>query len=216
MQSKYADKDESSLWFKEISILIPCRNEMRGTLVRAMAKLQHTLKDYTLDIMIIENGSDNLDGIPDARYHFIEQGGLGIALKIGLMKARHEKVFFLPADMSYDLSFIDMALYFDMADIVIASKFVHGSKVERPLSRRIGSRLYSLKNRYWEGLKVRDATGAKMFNRRTVLPLLADCDSIGIAFEIELIKAAMKNHLNIKEIPAIVHDYGKRGLFRWL
>lgn len=201
---------------KRISVIIPCRNEMRGTLIRAMNKMKTCLSDYVLDVLIVENGSDNLDGIPDTRYYFIEQGGLGIALKVGLMKAKEEHVFFLPADMSYDLTFIELAEYLDGADIVIASKFMPGSKVERPFSRMVASRLYELKNRYLEGVKVSDVTGAKMFKKSTILPLLSECPHLGIRFEIDLILAAQKKKLKIEEVPAIVHDYGKGGLFRWL
>lgn len=215
MQSKFATRYVSPN-YRPISIVIPCRNENRGTLVRAMSKLKTALNDYLLDVLIIENGSDNLDGIPDSRYYFIEEGGLGLALKIGLMKAAEERVFFLPADMSYDLSFVDLAEYFDSADIVIASKFLPASKVYRPFDRQLMSRLYELKNRYWEGVKVSDVTGAKMFRRSSVLPLLSECPHLGIRFEVELIKAAEKKGLKIEEVPAIVHDYGKRGVMRWL
>jgi hypothetical protein len=65
-------------------------------------------------------------------------------------------------------------------------------------------------------LTVSDATGAKMYRRSKILPLLSQCVSPGIKFEIELIKAAQAKGLKIKELPAIVHDYGQRGIFRWL
>jgi glycosyltransferase involved in cell wall biosynthesis len=214
MQNRF-EQDQSER-FAPISVIIPCRNEGRRKVKAAINKLTMFASQHPLDILVVENGSDYLEGIDDARYYPIEQGGLGLALKLGLMRAHEEKVFFLPADMSYDLSFIDMALYFDMADIVIASKFLKGSRVERPWQRQVASRIYGLKNRYWEGVKVHDVTGAKMFDRRKVLPLLGECHSIGIRFEIELIKAAIRHKLSIKEIPAIVHDYGKGGLFRWL
>ena len=55
-----------------------------------------------------------------------------------------------------------------------------------------------------------------MYRRSTIMPLAAECSGLGIGFEIELIKACMKERLSIKEIPAIVHDYGKKGVFRWL
>ena len=215
MEAKFSARSHSPN-LRPISIIIPCRNETRGTLIRAMQKLRASLGDYLIDAIIVENGSDNLDGIPDTRYYFVEEGGLGLALKIGLMKAAEERVFFLPADMSYDLTFVELAEYLDGADIVIASKFMPGSRVERPFSRMVASRLYELKNRYLEGVKVSDVTGAKMFKRSTVLPLLSECPHLGIRFEIDLILAAQKKKLRIEEVPAIVHDYGKGGLFRWL
>jgi glycosyltransferase involved in cell wall biosynthesis len=198
-----------------ISIIIPCRNETRGTLIRALDKLQTTLHDYLLDVIIVENGSDNLENIPNTRWYLVEQGGLGLALKIGLMKAANERVFFLPADMSYDLTFVELASYLEGADIVIASKFLPGSRVERPFTRQLASRLYEMKNRYLEHLTVTDVTGAKMFRRSTVLPLLSECPHLGIRFEVELLKAAQRRKMVVEEIPAIVHDYGKRGLMRW-
>jgi glycosyltransferase involved in cell wall biosynthesis len=215
MLSKFSSAIKETSAFTPISVIIPCRNEMRGTLLRAMKKLETSLNSYLIDVLIIENGSDNLDAIPDTRYYFVEQGGLGVALKLGLIKAAEEAVFFLPADMSYDLTFVDFAILED-ADMVIASKFVKGASVERPFIRSLVSKIYHYENKFMNHLTVSDATGAKMYRRSKILPLLSQCVSPGIKFEIELIKAAQAKGLKIKELPAIVHDYGQRGIFRWL
>ncbi len=197
-----------------VSIVMPCRNETQGLVASSVKKLRAELEGMKLDIMVVENGSHMLRRIPGTRYFNTSAGGLGIALKLGIRKAKHENVVFLPADMSYDLSFVGTALIED-ADIVIGSKSVRGSVVERPIKRKIVSKVYGWKTRIGNGIHVKDITGVKLYKKSKVVPLLAFCKSEGIRFEVELQKEAEKHGLRVKEIPVIVHDYRETKILEW-
>ena len=112
--------------------------------------------------------------------------------------------------MSYALDFVPRALeqLANGIDLVIGSKMAPGSKVMRPLSRKVISQLYSWLNQA-RGLRVKDATGTKGFKKKPILLLLDYCPSDGIEFEIQLLKEAQKARLEIKEIPVSVSDFRK-------
>ena len=167
--------------------------------------------NHEAEFIILENGSKKLAGkFPwtEARYFQREQKGLGWALKEGLKRSTFDRVIFLPADMSYSLDFVPRALteLSNGTDLVIGSKLMPGSTVKRPLTRKMISRAYSWLNQA-RGLKVKDATGTKGFKKKQVLPLIEYCPSDGIEFEIQLLKAASKARLKVKEISVSVNDF---------
>lgn len=173
---------------------------------------------HEAEFIILENGSKNLAGKlnwNEARYIQRDERGLGWALREGIRRATYEKVIFLPADMSYDLDFVPRALdrLQNGTDIVIGSKMVKGSEVKRPLTRKVVSELYSLYVNVFHGLNISDATGTKGFKKSRVEPLLDSCGKDGIAFEIQLLKAARKKGLRIREIPVKVEDFRKSRFF---
>ena len=200
---------------ERITVLIPAHRESRSVMKHSIALVNSRLREYDSEILIVENGSDELEDLPNTRYYSIEQGGLGIALRYGLLKASNEHIFFLPADMSYDLSFVDFALQQD-ADLVIGSKAVDGSKVDRPMTSKAVSFAYGRYVKWRYGLKVHDATGAKLYRRSTVLPVAEKIADTGISFEVKLIQMLQKAGRRIIEIPVIVHDRDRRGTLRWL
>ncbi|MDE1854533.1 MAG: glycosyltransferase [Thaumarchaeota archaeon] len=169
---------------------------------------------HEAEFIILENGSKNLAGkfaYTEARYVQRDQPGLGWALREGIRRSSNEKVVFLPADMSYDLDFVPRALTHlqNGTDIVIGSKMVKGSEVERPLKRKVLSELYSFYVNYVHNLSILDVTGTKGFKKSKVAPLLDSCGKDGIAFEVQLLKAAKKAGLRVKEIPVKVNDFRK-------
>jgi glycosyltransferase involved in cell wall biosynthesis len=207
---------EAQVLKRPISIVIPAHRETRKTLKRSLSALNLALsQDYDLDVVIVENGSDELEDIQGTRHYQIEESGLGIALKLGIQKARWQDTFFLPADMSYDLSFVDFALQ-EQADIVIGSKKVEGSVVHRPFTSKAVSWVYAEYLRRMKGIRLLDITGVKLYRRSRVLPLLTETTSPGIAFEVELMQLAQARGLTIKEIPVIVHDRDRGGVLRWV
>lgn len=198
-----------------ISVVIPAHNESRGVLKKSLEMLQQRLTDYEYEVVIVENGSAELEDIPGTRYYQVEPAGLGLALKYGILKANNENVFYLPADMSYDLSFVDFAMQ-EEADLVIGSKKVKGSVVDRPITGKMASFLYTIWVRLGKGVHVKDVTGVKRYRRTRLLPLVLQCVSPGIGFEVELVLKMEKAGLQIKEIPVVVHDREKRGVLRWV
>lgn len=173
------------------------------------------------EFLILENGSRKLDGCfgwTEARYFQRDERGLGWALREGIRKSSYDSVFFLPADMSYDLDFVPRALreLSDGVDIVIGSKALKGSEVDRPLMRKVISEAYGWYTTLVHGLAILDVTGTKGYKRCKVEPLLDSCSKNGIGFEIQLFKAAKKKGLQVKEIPVKVRDFRPShfGLYR--
>lgn len=164
------------------------------------------------DIHVIENGSKIA---PDfsflaVRTSTLNQKGLGIALRFGILTAYHKVVVFLPADLSFDLRFVreSEAIINAGWDLVIGSKMHYESKVQRPYDRRLISGLY---NATWDlvyNLGVNDLTGVKAYNRESVKTLLGSNLGDGIRFEVNLIHEMRKRHMRILEIPVEVKDFG--------
>jgi len=197
-----------------ISVVIPCREETQGLILDSISKLRRALRGFRLDILVVENGSSLLHKTPGFRYYRIKEGGLGLALKLGISKAKFENVFFLPADMSFDLSFVRAALR-ENSDMVLGSKLAEGSVVNRPLKRKIISRIYSWKTRFVDGVHAKDVTGPKLYKKSRVVPLLGACRSTGIHFEVELEQQAEMHNLRVKEIPVTVRDYRESKILHW-
>ncbi len=174
-----------------------------------MKKLKRELRGLTLDVVVVENGSSLLRGLAGTRYFHIAKRGLGGALKLGIKNARSDKVFFLPADMSYGLAFVKKAMD-EKADMVLGSKTARGAVVRRPLFRMLVSTIYGIKVKHIDGVAAGDVTGVKMYRRSAVMPLLEKCDADGIGFEVQLVKLAQKEGLKIAEIPVVVHDFRRR------
>jgi glycosyltransferase involved in cell wall biosynthesis len=165
----------------------------------------------TTEFLIMENGSellkDKFDGI---RYFHRDERGLGWALREGIRNASCKQVFFLPADLSYDLTFVKQAQgYLDTGyDMVLGSKAHMSSVVDRPFKREMLSFFYNgyFRLRYGPGWP-HDITGVKAWKKWSVMPLLQRCKDDGIHFEVELMREALKEGLRSIEIAVIVQDF---------
>lgn len=203
------------------TIIIPAFNEY-DNLIKNVPYLAQRYNDQAL-ILIIENGSDtapDLDYLDNVKVLNIWHKGLGIALRTGLREATTPCVVFLPADLSFDLSFVDLAVpiieHCKWFDLVIGSKGLRESKVQRPIFRQFASQLYnSWYNLIYDELRVRDITGVKAYKRKAILPLLDECKSDGIFFEIQLINALRKHRQNILEVPVTVKDFHASKFVPW-
>lgn len=195
-----------------LSIVVPCFNEPLEQF-RASLSVMDGYFAFEPEFLIMENGSELLKGrftYPRYRYFHRPERGLGWALREGIRNASSSEVYFLPADLSYDLSFVSQArAYLHTGySMVIGSKGLADSQVFRPMKRQFISEVYNtaLKLRYGPGWPS-DITGTKAYIRRDVLPLLDHCDSDGIYFEVQLMKALRMNGLRVKEIAVKVKDH---------
>lgn len=200
------------------TIIIPCYRE-HDNLLRNVPMLAQKFPDA--EILIIENGSYIAPdlGYLGVRNVALYEKGLGLALRTGIEEAKTSCVVFLPADMSYDLSFVDTAVpiiqHGRAYDLVIGSKGLKESKVARPLLRKAVGLAY---NRFYDllfELKIRDITGVKAYRREKVQPLLERCPSSGVFFEVQLIREMRLREMNILEIPVKVRDYHPSRFVPW-
>jgi len=128
--------------------------------------------------------------------------GKGYALTFGTNHSKGDMVTFLDAGGDFDAAqidkFIKLMEVFD-ADIVIGSKRHPASKVNYPIERQIGSRLYQLLIRLMFNLNVRDTqTGLKLFKREVLVKCMPRALVKRYAFDLELLVIA--KHLGFTRI----------------
>jgi glycosyltransferase involved in cell wall biosynthesis len=199
----------------EASIVIPVHNE--AALIDANTRvlveyLSGALQAY--EVILVENGS--LDGTPDAarglagalggvRVLQVPEQSLGEALRLGVSEASYDKVVYFPIDLSADLGFIpESVALLDEFDVVVGSKRLGPSLDLRPLHRRLLSIGYHGLVRRLFAAGFTDTTCVKAYRRSGVLPLFAEVPSSSQVFETELMLAARRMGLNIREIPVVV------------
>ena len=86
-------------------------------------------------------------------------------------------------------------------DLVIGSPLLAGSTDERPMVRRMTSRLYTWLLRRLFGFRGTDTRGLKVFRRRTLLPLVKQCVTDQDVFTSELAIRAYRASLDVREMP---------------
>lgn len=192
------------------SIIVPAYNE-HETLLKNIPILCR--KFPQAEILIVENGSavsPDFTQYENVQLIHAANKGLGIGLKWGLVRAKHSIVVFLPADLSYALDFVNTAVLLVKRGwvLVIGSKAVsYPSLIRRPFYRKMLSEIYTS---FWDmfyGLKIKDFTGVKAYNRDWAISALPFCPSDGIRFEVQLIRQLRRWRLKIVEIPVEVNDF---------
>src|SRR5687767_13280074 len=139
----------------QLSIVIPVYNEegiLRGSVLELQEKLARFKRTY--EILICENGSrDRTVEIgreieaehPEVRLLSVGQPNYGLAMKTGILEARGTYVVCDEIDLC-DTEFYARALALlegSDTDLVVGSKCMVGSNDERPLVRRLGTRVYN-------------------------------------------------------------------------
>ena len=89
-------------------------------------------------------------------------------------------------------------------DFVVGSKLMKGAKDERPLYRRLGTRVINGALRVSLGFKGTDTHGLKAFRRRAVRPIALACLVERDLFASELVVRAERAGLGMREIPVRV------------
>ena len=199
----------------EASIVVPVHNE--AELVEGNTRVLVEYLDGALDgyeVMLVENGS--LDDTPSrarglagslggVRALQVPEQSLGEALRLGVSEARYDKVVYFPIDLSADLSFIpESVALLDEFDVVVGSKWLGSSLDMRPLHRRLLSRGYHGLVRLLFETGFTDTTCVKAYRRSGVLPLFSEVPSSSQVFETELMLAAQRMGLSIREVPVMV------------
>ena len=205
-----------------LSVIIPCFNEGRTILANIShisAYLANNFPSY--EIVAINDGSfDNTlpqlesaaQRMPLRIINLPENCGKGCAVKEGMLAAQGELLLFLDADLAIP---IEETPQFTAAisqgnDLVIASRFVPGLKVTKPvaLHRKLMEHVFRwLRILIIDTRKVRDTQcGFKMFTRkaaREIFPLLT---VKRFAFDSEIIFLASRKGFAIKELPVTLQN----------
>jgi glycosyltransferase involved in cell wall biosynthesis len=197
-----------------LSIIVPAYNEascIEKSLYAIEQEIEGITKSY--EIIITEDGSsDGTDIIAETlsrenwqirHLHSKERIGKGAAINNAFLASKGKVAVFMDADLSTNLSCLSGML--DQIesgyDIVIGSRHIDGSKVERDISRTIPSRLYNFLARLIFRDKIHDHQCGFKVLRREILDYIVSIKANGFFFDTELLVRAKKQGYLIHEYP---------------
>ena len=201
-----------------LSIVIPIYNE-EAILHAAVLDLLDLLQefDWPYEIILAENGSSDAtveiakqlaERFPQVRTFSYGQPNYGAALKKGILEARGEFVICEEIDLC-DLDFHRRALEHlrhGDCDMVVGSKAMKGASDERPIFRRVATRVINGMLRVALDFRGTDTHGLKAFRRTTLLPVVEACVIDRDLFASELVIRAGREDLHVLEIPINLHE----------
>ena len=199
---------------KTLSIIIPLYNKEKGisnTLNLIETKCSEMKISY--EILIIENEStDNSFDIANNYVKnknnislFRSNKGLGNALKEGVAIAKNDYVAFIPADFTFGKSELE---YFSrensqLSEYIIGSRALEGSFSESSFDRKIITVGFNLLKKIILNLNIKDSMGTFIIETNLAKRLCAESFADQFFITTELIFRAMKEGIQIKEIPII-------------
>ena len=169
------------------------------------------------ELILAENGSsDGTAALVDelaarlapVRAIHCDEANYGRALREGIEAARGEFVLCDEIDLC-DLDFHLRALRIleaDEADLVVGSKAMASARDERPLLRRMGTRVINGLLRLTLGFQGTDTHGLKAFRRRALLEVVDACVVDRDLFASELVLRAARMGRRVVEIPVEVRE----------
>lgn len=190
----------------DLSVVLPVVNE-RDNLRELIPQLNALAKRLHLshELIVVDGGST--DGTQATAAELGAQVvkerrcGYAGALETGFDEARGDYVLTLDADMSHDPDFVaKMWRARERADIVIASRYVHGGVAYTSLLRNLSSRLLNRVLRRVLSMPVRDLSSGFRLYRRAALQ---DLHLAGRNFEAleEILVTAYNRGFSVTEVP---------------
>jgi len=130
-----------------------------------------------------------------------EPRGYGHELRAGLRQVRAPYVITVDPDVSGSLAYLpDLWARRHDAEVVVASRYVDGSRVDMPLPRRVGSRVLNLVFRRGLSLGVSDGSSALRLYRTSVIKALR-LDAVDYDILQEVLVRAHADGWRVLEIP---------------
>ena len=201
-----------------LSVVIPVYNEegiLRGSVLELRQKLAGLTPSY--EILLCENGSKDrtveigreLEAeFPEVRLLSVGQPNYGLAMKTGILAARGTYVVCDEIDLC-DTEFYARALALlalESTDLVVGSKCMVGSNDQRPLVRRLGTRVYNQLLRTACHYRGTDTHGLKAFKRQALVETAERCTLDRDVFASEFVIRAHREKKKVVEIPFAVRE----------
>jgi glycosyltransferase involved in cell wall biosynthesis len=204
----------------DVSIVIPVYNE-EGILREAVTDLLANLDgvrdalaspNLTFEIVLAENGSrDRTVELaehlarerPEVRSFSLGEPNYGKALRRGILEARGTWVICEEIDLcdpDFHRRSLELLQHGD-ADMIVGSKAMRGSNDQRPMFRRVATKVINSMLRVALDFRGTDTHGLKAFHRETLLPVVQACVIERDLFASELVIRAGRDDLRIIEIP---------------
>ena len=201
-----------------VSIVIPVYNE-QGILQGSVLELQQKLKAFgwTYEIVLCENGSRDktveigrqLEAeIPQVRMLSVGEPNYGLAMKTGILDARGTFVICDEIDLC-DTEFYARSLALlerSDTELVVGSKTMVGSQDQRPVFRRLATRVYNGVLRLACRYPGTDTHGLKAFRRLALLETARRCVLDRDVFASEFVIRAHREGKKVLEIPFAVSE----------
>jgi glycosyltransferase involved in cell wall biosynthesis len=201
-----------------VSIVIPVYNE-EGILRGSVLELQEKLRRFgwTYELLLCENGSrDRTVEIgreleiehPEVRMLHVGQPNYGLAMRMGILEARGEYVICDEIDL-LDTEFYARAMALlerSDTEMVVGSKAMVGSNDQRPLFRRLATRVYNGLLRVTCHYDGTDTHGLKGFRRAALLETARRCVLDRDVFASEFVIRAHREGKKVVEIPFAVRE----------
>jgi len=198
----------------QLSLIMPAYNEGR-TIEEIIYRVDNVVREMGLkyELIIVDDGSIDNTRMKVNNYArnnghvkvvgYNDNVGKGFALKTGFSHAIGEMVVFMDSDA--DINPKQIAHYVEAlkkADVVVASKWHHQSKVDTPLLRRILSHGFNVLVKLLVGLRLSDTqTGLKAIRRNVFLSVFPRLTVKRYAFDVEMLALANLLRLKIVELP---------------
>ena len=209
----------------DISIVIPVYNE-EGILREAVTELVDGFElvrtaldapDLQFEVILAENGSKDRTAElaehlaaerSEIRTFSLGEPNYGKALRRGILEARGTWVICEEIDLC-DADFhrraLELLRHAD-CDMVVGSKAMNGASDERPLFRRVATRVINTMLRVALDFRGTDTHGLKAFHRETLLPVVEACVIDRDLFASELVIRAGRSGLHVLEIPIRLNE----------
>lgn len=199
-----------------ITIVIPVYDEeaiLRASVLDLIDRLEP--QQWSYELVLAENGSSDRTPeivaelaarFPQVLTRHTDEPNYGRALRDAILNARGRIVICDEIDLC-DVEFHQRAveeLEDPSIDFVIGSKAMAGAQDERPLYRRLGTRIINGMLRVTLGFDGTDTHGLKAFRRQRVAPIANACVVDRDLFASELVIRAQREGLRIREIPVRV------------
>jgi glycosyltransferase involved in cell wall biosynthesis len=209
----------------DVSIVIPVYNE-EGILRDAVTELVEGWEvvrtalqapDLSFEVIIAENGSRDRTAelaqhlaseMPEVRAFSLGEPNYGKALRRGITEARGRWIICEEIDLC-DLDFHRRALELlrhGDCDMVVGSKAMKGASDERPLFRRVATRVINGMLRAALDFRGTDTHGLKAFDRESLMPIVEACVIDRDLFASELVIRAGRADLHVLEIPIRLNE----------
>ena len=203
-----------------VSIVIPAYNEAGriADTLRTIDAYARTLR-ARIELIVVDDGSidgtaavarRHLPSAPNVEARILRYSpnrGKGYAVRHGLLAARAPIALFSDADLSTpieEMPKVLAAIESGDADITFGSRALDRSLigVRQPRRRELGGRVFNVVLRAATGLPFVDTQcGFKAFRLSVCRPLLETGTIDGFGFDVELLYAAHRAQLRLREIP---------------
>lgn len=198
----------------KFSLVLPAYNEadkLENTVSRVLEVIER--HEVNFEIIIAEDGStDGTDEIARSlsnqndkiiHLHSDEKLGRGKALRRAFKEAKGEFLGYIDVDLAVSPKYLPELLYHvEENDVVTGSRYLEGSRVDRPLLREIFSRAYNWLIRVLLGCEVSDSQcGFKAFSKSFVENEIMDIEENSWAWDTVVVVRALKKGYSYEEFP---------------